>query len=339
MLLYLDQLNSRAPANVRSTAEFRRPGVAPRLNRDQVFGVARGLNENYARELLELHTVGVGHFTEADLLAVARALSGWTMPLEGSLGHSQRLQATSDQARAEGTVLIGDFLFEARDHDAEAKTILGRPFPAGGGVEEGEEVIRFLARHPDTAEHLAGKFARWFVCDQPSETLVHDLAAVFRETRGDTREVLRAIAHHPEFWAAKERKLKSPLELAVSAVRALGAEFTSGRDLAEWIGRMGEPLYRAASPEGFPDSADAWMGAGLLVQRLNFAVALSNDAIEGVTVGDLSWLEADGSSRSYAAVAALLPGRDASAWLDPIRESSSESIVPLVLGSPAFQYQ
>jgi uncharacterized protein (DUF1800 family) len=264
MLFYLD--NARSVAD-----EEHRPAVFARAGR---FGRAtsaagkapKGLNENYARELMELHTLGVdGGYTQTDVTELARVLTGWSIagPRE------------SDPGR---------FVFRARLHDAGQKVVLGQRFASGGGMEEGEQAIRMLARRPETARHVAFQLCQRLVADAPPPALVARVAERFLATRGDLRETVRAIVTSPEFFAPEyyRAKVKSPFEYAVSAIRAVGAT-TDGRAVSKQIAEMGEPLYLCQPPTGYADTAEAWVNAGALLARVNFAVALT----EGRVVGTL----------------------------------------------------
>jgi len=257
------------------------------------------VNENYARELMELHTLGVdGGYTQTDVEDVARAFTGWSVwPSAMRRGDAQLAQIERRMERAEGAGFVRDglFLFRADAHDATAKTILGQAFPAGRGVDEGERVLDLVAAHPSTARHLARKLAVRFVSDTPSEALVNELAGVYSRSNGDVKAVVRAIAYSPEFWseAARSGKVKSPFELAVSAVRATGAEIgmpgtprgNAGlASLGAWIERMGQPIYRYQAPTGFPDRAATWLNAGTLAARLSFGLKLATGAVPGVDV-------------------------------------------------------
>lgn len=224
----------------------------------------RGLNENYARELMELHTLGVdGGYTQQDVIEVARALTGWTLA-RGAQG--------------------GGFVFRAQVHDAGAKTILGRTFPAGRGVEEGEAVLDLLARHPKTAEYIATKLARRFVSDTPPATLVARAAATFRRTDGDIREVVRTIVTSPEFFsdAAYRAKVKSPFELVASTLRAMHAAADATPRTAQMVSRLGQPIFGHQAPNGYPETGDAWMNTGAILARINFGLAVASGRVPGV---------------------------------------------------------
>jgi uncharacterized protein (DUF1800 family) len=246
----------------------------------------RGLNENYARELLELHTLGVdGGYTQDDVVAVARAFTGWTTyppgPLRGEV--EERIERARRFPDA-GFVFEESFLFRADAHDAGGKTILGRRYPAGRGIEDGVEVLDQLARHPSTARHLATRLAVRFVADEPPAALVDRLAASYLASGGDLRRLMRELVESPELWSpdARHAKVKSPFELAASALRAVGAELRDPRPTLEWISRMGQPLYACQAPTGYPDHAEAWVNTGALVHRINFGAELAGGRIAGV---------------------------------------------------------
>ncbi len=226
---------------------------------------ARGLNENYGRELLELHTLGVdGGYTQNDVVNVARAFTGWTIrPREGS-----------------------GFMFVGALHDRGEKTVLGHTIKAGGGIEDGEQVLDILAAHPSTARHIALKLATRFVSDAPPGSLVERAAARFTSTRGDLREVVRTIITSPEFFApeAYRAKVKTPLEFVASALRATGAEVRNALPLARRLREMGMPLYFCQPPTGYDETASTWVSAGALVNRMNFAVELGKNAVRGVAL-------------------------------------------------------
>jgi hypothetical protein len=247
----------------------------------------RGINENYARELLELHTLGVeGGYTQKDVQEVARAFTGWTI-----------IDPRGAQADGRG----GAFVFNPRMHDDGEKVVLGQKIPAGGGVEDGRRVLDILVRHPSTAKFVSTKLARRFVSDNPAPATVERAAAAFRQTGGDIKATLRALFASPEFNSAEARraKIKTPFELVVSAVRTLGAETDARPQLAQWIARMGEPLYMYQAPTGYPDTAEHWVNTGALLERLNFALALVSNRIPGTRV-DLSRFAGDAARSSRA---------------------------------------
>lgn len=292
-----------------------------------------GLNENYARELLELHTLGVdGGYGQADVVEVARAFSGWTVVPPGPArseveARLARVEGIGDRFGGLGFVLGDDgFLFRADAHDAGPKTVLGRRLAAGRGLEDGEEVLDLVAAHPATARHLAGKLATRFVSDRPPAALVERLAARWTATGGDLGAVMRALVESPEFWGPEARaaKIKSPLELAASALRGLDAELGDPRATLEWIGRMGEPLYAYQAPTGYPDRAEAWVNTGSLLNRMNFGLQLAAGRVPGVRF-DLAALtggrEPPSREEALATYAALLmPERDLATALARLEE-------------------
>ncbi len=214
----------------------------------------RGLNENYGRELMELHTLGVdGGYTQKDVVEVARALTGWTIdrPQQG-----------------------GGFVFRPEMHDAGEKIILGQRFPAGHGEDEGERVLDMLAAHPSTAHHIAFQLAQRFVADEPPASLVDRAAGTFQSTKGDLRQVVRTIVTSPEFFApaAYRAKMKTPLEFVVSVARAAGATVVNAQPMAQALrAQLGMPLFGCQPPTGYSNTADAWVNTGALLSRMNFA--------------------------------------------------------------------
>jgi uncharacterized protein (DUF1800 family) len=250
MLFYLDNwLSSAAGARGAQRAKRR----------------SNGINENYARELLELHTLGVdGGYTQQDIVNIAKAFTGWSMqPRQGS-----------------------GFMFLAPRHDRGEKTVLGHTIKAGGGGDDGERVLDIVAAHPSTARHLAMKLAVRFVSDNPPASLVDRLAKKFTATNGDLREVMKTLLTSPEFTSpdAYRAKVKTPFEFVASALRATGAEVRNAIPLARTLKEMGMPLYFCQPPTGYDETATTWVNAGALVSRMNFAVDLSKNAIRGVRV-------------------------------------------------------
>ena len=261
------------------------PQDAPRRQRPRP---RRGINENYARELLELHTLGVeGGYTQQDVQEVARAFTGWTI---------------NDPRGALGDGRGGTFAFNPHLHDDGEKTVLSQKLSAGGGIEDGRRVLDLLVGHPSTAKFIAAKLARRFVNDHPAPATVERAAAAFRQTGGDLRATLRALFTSPEFnsVAARRAKIKTPFELAVSSVRALGAETDAGPALHQWIARMGEPLYQYQAPTGYPDTSEHWVNTGALLERLNFALALVSNRIPGTRI-DLTRFDGGATSPTRAA--------------------------------------
>ncbi len=378
MLLYLDNAQSTAPEGTPTTMSVlldsmkREPGLRGTLKRqaienaqaqaqqriralrDSLFNDVpdnakprRGINENYARELMELHTLGVdGGYTQQDVTEAARVLTGWTLFPPGQAG--DKIRTRIERGKALGFVQEHDFLFRADAHDATEKTVLGVKFPAGGGKDEGERLLDMLAAHPSTATFISTKLLRRFVSDTPPQALITRIAAVFTASQGDIRAVMRAIVESPEFWSAGEQsspptsrsavaanasepnsttshtkasnpktaskkvgqknataasatlpskdmpqtiststtrsKIKSPFELAVSALRAVNATIERPRAVLQWVSKIGQPLYAYQAPTGFPDRADTWINTGALLNRMNFGLALALGSIEGVKI-------------------------------------------------------
>lgn len=300
MLFYLDNFQSVSPpaANARR-GERRNPGLAgllgnprgpvsqnpnaaPRPQPNAPQRMRRGINENYARELMELHTLGVdGGYTQKDVQEVARCFTGWTIfaPRGGGAAVAALL---GDEARQSA----GTFFFNARMHDDGEKVVLGQKIPAGGGIKDGLRVIEILAKHPSTAKFIAQKLVRYFVADDPPAGLVDRVSATFTKTDGDIRETLKTIFFSAEFNSpqAYRSKIKRPFELAVSAIRTLGAETNGGPQVHQWITRMGEPLYGFQTPNGYSDTAESWVNTGGLLERMNFGLALASNRIPGTRV-------------------------------------------------------
>ena len=268
MLWYLDNwMSAAAPGAAAAPPQRRRRGAMRPARPARPQRPARGLNENYARELLELHTLGVdGGYTQNDVVDVARAFTGWTI----------------DSPRRGG----GGFTFNARMHDDKEKVVLGQRISAGGGRKDGERVLDIVAAHPSTARHIALKLAARLVSETPPPALVDRAATVFRDSGGDLRAVTRAILASPEFTAAAARraKVKTPFEFAVSALRATGAEVRNAAPLVQQLRALGMPLYGAQPPTGYDDTAAAWINSGALLARMNFAVALADNKIPGTRV-------------------------------------------------------
>ncbi|HEX4948202.1 MAG TPA: DUF1800 domain-containing protein [Blastocatellia bacterium] len=294
----------------------------------------RGINENYAREIMELHTLGVdGGYTQKDVQEVARCFTGWTLrqPRNG-----------------------GGFYFAPFMHDDGEKTVLGQKIPAGGGIKDGEMVIKILAKHPSTAKFIATKLARKFVNDEPSLALIDRLATSFLKNDGDLRAVYKTLFTAPEFWAVENyrAKIKTPFEMTVSAVRALGADTNGMQPFHRWIQQMGEGLYLAQPPTGYADKAENWVNTGALLERMNFAIALSSNRIPGSRVAFTSDLKsAKPSEVADYFIKRILHGNispQTRATLDKTLADATiannngtdvAKIAGLILGSPEFQRQ
>lgn len=282
---------------------------------------ARGFNENYARELMELHTLGVdGGYTQRDVVEVARCFTGWTIaqPRDG-----------------------GDFRFDARQHDPGQKVVLGHVIKPGGGKSDGDQVLDILARDPHTARFIATKLVRRFVADDPPPALVDRVAKRFRETDGDLREVYRAIFLSPEFWSeqAQVAKTKTPFESVASALRASRAQVEDAASTVRALRALGMPLYYCQPPTGYAGRADAWVNTGALLNRMNFALALVDNRLPGVHV-DLSALASTAdlaAARSQLLRALLDNNASASTRAVLDRAATVPQLVALALGSPEFQ--
>ena len=251
----------------------------------------QGLNENYAREIMELHTLGVdGGYTQTDVTEAARVLTGWTVyPLNG-LGPSNFMRKLIEKFGEEnlikkGFVHKGDFAFAMNRHDDKEKKVLGKTFAAGGGYEEGVELINMLAHHSSTAKFICKKLAVRFVSDNPPQSLIDKMAASFTKNDGDIKEVLKTMVAAPEFWQkdAMREKTKSPFELTMSAVRALDAKVDMPFMLYQWVSKMGQKLYYYQAPTGFPDKGQYWINTGSLLYRMKFGLAFASQKIPGVS--------------------------------------------------------
>ena len=247
----------------------------------------QGLNENYAREIMELHTLGVdGGYSQTDVTSVAKALTGWSiMPMYKDGPGMKLIQAAGPALMAKkGFVVEGDFLFRADKHDENAKTILGRTFPANGGYEEGKQVLQMLANHPSTAKFICTKLATRFVCDTPSAELVSKMSEAFLKSKGNIKTVLITMVNSREFWDGKalREKVKSPFEFAISAIRATNADVQQPFQIYNWCTRMGQRFYYYQAPTGFPDRGTYWINTGSLLNRMNFGLAFATEKIPGV---------------------------------------------------------
>jgi uncharacterized protein (DUF1800 family) len=295
MLFYLDNWLSADPQAAERLEAQRKQRLGARGQQPpNAQQRRRGLNENYGRELLELHTLGVdGGYTQDDVIEVARAFTGWTIgqpePPRGrgrlNGGRRARLGAQT-QPTMDVNPGNAQFRFMAALHDTGAKTILGQHIKSGGGMDDGERVLDIVAAHPSTAKHIATKLVRRFVSDDPPPALVDRVAARFRETDGDLREVVRAVITSPEFFAAEARraKMKTPLEFVASAVRATGRDITDAMPLLNALRQLGMAPYMCQPPTGYDDVAETWITAGALVTRMNVAQQIAG-AQRASTIG------------------------------------------------------
>jgi len=352
MLFYLDNWESVAPGSkspqamrLRARPLFgarpmfggpplfdpgRDPMRADSLRRQALERAPKGINENYARELLELHTLGVdGGYTQQDVIQVARILTGWSVarPQQG-----------------------GDFEFHDWAHDYGEKVVIGVTFPAGHGRDEGVRLLKLLANHPATMHHVSRRLCQRFVNDDPPDGCVDDAVTAWKRSDGDIREVLRAIFRSPDFWASENvrAKIKTPLEFVVSAARAVGGDPDTTPRLAQVVARLGEPLYLHVAPDGYPEREDAWVNSGALLDRMNAAVVLAAGRLPGVTVSLDSVVPATPDAEQLIAQAngAVLSGtmsentkavirRQISDISDPVQARALA--VGLAIGGPEFQ--
>ncbi len=314
MLFYLDNWESVAP------------GVSRRPARSTGRPV-RGLNENYGRELLELHTLGVdGGYTQKDVTEVARCFTGWTIknPQAGST-----------------------FTYNDRVHDKGEKTVLGVTIPAGGGKEDGEKVLDILARHPSTARFISRKLAQRFVADNPPQALLDRMAKTFLDTDGDIRAVMNTMLTSREFMSqgAYQAKVKTPFEMIVSSVRATGAEVDYAFPLANRIAQLGQPLYRKLEPTGYSGANAEWINSASLLARMNFALDLTQNKVQGTKLDQTRFNEDPAhTARLMLFTNPTAPTRDAieKAIADqkaknPNAAASPALVAGLVIGSPDFQ--
>ena len=290
------------------------PGTARQAGQAGNAAPKRGLNENYGRELMELHTLGVdGGYTQKDVQEVARALTGWTFDRQ-----------------------TGAFVFRPALHDAGSKVVLGHVLPAGRGIQDGEDVLDILAAAPQTAHFITTKLARHFVSDDPPASLVDRCAQTFQRTQGDIRETMRCIVTSPEFFsrAAYRAKVKTPFEVVASGLRALGASPDTTPRSAQIVARLGEPIFGRQTPDGWPDRGDAWMNTGAILNRINFGLALAGGQVPGARLA--SWPEADSLSRLPheqqvdGVIQALLGGQASTETRDVLMSGSNPMLAATV---------
>jgi uncharacterized protein (DUF1800 family) len=298
MLFYLDNASSVVPDSMNENAQrqrmnlerframtprqqeeiLRRRGVTRAqmeelLQRQNAPNRTRGLNENYARELMELHTLGVeGGYTQKDVIEVARAFTGWTFQRPGT-----RNASGADDV---------EFVFRPMVHDRGEKVVLGNKLAAGRGIEDGEQVLDLLATHPKTARFLATKLVERFVTDEPPADFVNEIAAVFQKTGGDLREVTRALFSSPRFFDAKVQraKVKTPFELVASALRVTRADVGVSRATVMTLRSLGHLPYNEPAPTGFPAASEDWINSGAMVNRMNFGLSLAANRLDGIKV-------------------------------------------------------
>ncbi|MBS1660581.1 MAG: DUF1800 domain-containing protein [Bacteroidetes bacterium] len=254
---------------------------------DNFLSGGKGLNENYAREVMELHTMGVdGGYTQQDVTQAAKVLTGWGVYPMRDQGRGIVEKFSDEQLARRGFVHEGDFFFNANRHDGEEKKVLGHTFAAGGGYTEGVQLLEMLAHHPSTAAFITKKLAVRFVSDNPPQSLLDKMAKTFRDKNGDIKQVLITMVESPEFWSegAVREKTKSPFELAIGAVRSLHGTIYQPYQLYSWVTRMGEKKYFYQAPTGFPDKGSYWINTGSLLNRMNFGLALASGRIPGISI-------------------------------------------------------
>ena len=332
MLFYLDNWQNTAPGSPGARGQF------------------KGLNENYARELMELHTLGVeGGYSQDDVITLARILTGWGFrrprqaPQALGRGVLQRLTASMKED-------TNGFFFDANRHDFSSKIFLGRTIKSTG-IREGEEALDILAEHPSTARHISYKLAQYFVTDDPPKSLVDRLSKEFLDSRGDIRSVLNALFHSPEFWDQQyfQTKFKTPYEFVISAVRASGSPITNTRPLLGMMGQLGMPLYGYLTPDGYKNTQAAWLNPNAMTQRVNYAVALASGRLplnqlpfnaaapmEPAQRMALAKQAAPNEPVDAAALVKTLGNALSAQTQASVRESKPQFRAALILGSPDF---
>jgi len=328
--------------NMFDGGSFPMPGANPQDPRAVVRAKQqdRGLNENYGREVMELHTVGVDSgYTQQDVIEMARCLTGWTV---------------SEPRRDP------EFVFKPEFHAEGKKVVMGHTFDYGG-EKDGEEALRMLANDPRTAKFIATEMARHFVSDNPPPALVARMAENYESTGGDIRSVLKTMIYSPEFWSkeAYRAKVKTPFELVASTARALNSDVTVSLPLAGWVGRMGEPLFMCQPPTGYSDKSTTWVNTGALLNRLNFALTFASGKMPGTSVDLPSMFGEDALKDPEMALTRSLdlflggqvdpqtrqtlenrlgdPQILQASLDDPVKQVNEGLLSGLVLGTPEFQ--
>jgi uncharacterized protein (DUF1800 family) len=291
MLYYLDNFSSSSAIAPKQqlmaevTADSSKQGML--INKLKKARQQRGLNENYAREVMELHTLGVdGGYTQQDVTQAAKVLTGWSVYPVGNYGKGNNivLKAIEKRVPNSGFTHDGDFLFILNRHDSSEKTVLGKHFGPNGGYDEGVQLLNMLAHNQSTAKFISRKLAVRFVSDNPPQTLIDKMAKTFLSSDGDIKKVLITMVTAPEFWSVSvlREKTKSPFEFAINTVRSLNAQIAQPYQLCNWISRMGEKVYYYQAPTGFPDKGQYWINTGALLSRMNFGLAFASGRIPGV---------------------------------------------------------
>lgn len=329
MLFYLDNWQNTAPDAHITTGK----------------GKFNGLNENYARELMELHTMGVdGGYTQQDVIALARILTGWGFPRPQAVNQDM-VQSGQVKFRGGGQgvqamrrnwqdVLNGSgFYFDAKRHDSSVKTFLGHTIQPNG-VNEGEQALDILSRHPATAHYVSYKLAQYFVSDNPPPELVSRLSARFLETDGDIKAMLDTLFHSPEFWssASVQAKFKTPYRYVVSSVRAGNVPVSNVRPMAGAMMQMGMPLYGCETPNGYKYTQDAWLNPDGMTRRLSFATALASGLIPLAGGGRIQ----PGQAIEPMELARTIGNDFSETTLNALNTSPRQLQSALILGSPEF---
>ncbi len=345
MLIYLDNIDSQKPLLPHEQALLERFGDRENPGRSiTALARHRGLNENYARELMELHTLGVDNgYTQQDVTETARVLTGWTAAWVRPDGR------TGNQAHDDARY---GFYFRSDVHDPNPKTILGARLRGNAGENDGINLVVSLATHRNTAQYVSYKLCQYLVRDDPPEALVRHVAQRFLATNGDLTETYRAILFHPEFRARRNfrAKFKTPFEYTVSALRATQAQLADKRRVHNAMDLMGQPIYRCEDPTGYADTFDHWLDPGVLVYRWDLALNLTSGGLRGADTGPL-WEDLGIRPRDAvepdevpALIRRFCPagvGRRTQALItDHARRGApAHEVVALILGSPAFQQQ
>lgn len=292
---------------------------------DNYVSLRRAVNENYARELMELHTLGVdNYYTQKDVEAVARTLTGWTCGFK-----------TGKYS----------FFFNESAHDPKPVKILDLELDGSGGLEDGEKLIKYLATHPGTARFISTKLCRYLVNDFPSSDLIETATQVFQKTGGDLREVYRAIVYSPDFLDPKNyrAKFKTPFEYTISVLRITRAAIDSSDSLFKELRLMGQPIYEYEEPTGYSDQREAWLDPGIMVYRWNFAIALVTGQLKGVRIGTgfvEDVMKTPPAGRPKKVMEICLPGMtDTKALALASQTSDPRAMVAWALGSATFQQQ
>jgi uncharacterized protein (DUF1800 family) len=291
-------------------------------NTPEAKGRFKGLNENYARELMELHTLGVnGGYTQADVITMARVLSGWTIDEKGMRQGEQNAA----------------FLFNPRRHDIGAKVLLGQTLQAADGQQEGERALDLLAAHPSTAKFISTKLVAYFVSDQPDPVLVDRLARRFQSSRGDIKAVLKDLFDSPQFWSRQnyQTQFKTPYQYVISSLRATATPVRNVKPIDNVLYQLGMPLYGWLTPEGYNYAQSVWLNPDAILRRINFGNSLGNGKTPIAREAGAAVEEPAQAPDPQQLLQTLGPMLSASA-LEQIGSAPPATQVSLILGSPGF---